>query len=99
IQPTGRISRYRFSEGVIKSHARLTYNQVHAMMEKGDKLVRERFTHLLSQLEELYALYRVLHKARQARGAIDFNLPETKIVFGKDRKIEKIVPYERFTSH
>jgi ribonuclease R len=41
----------------------------------------------------------VLQKGRSARGAIDFDLPETKIVFGKDRKIEKIVPYERFDSH
>lgn len=99
IHPTGRIMRYRFTEGVIKSHARLTYNQVHAMIEKGDKNVRERFNHLVTHLENLYDLFRTLHKARNARGAIDFNLPETKIVFGKDRKIERIVPYERFNSH
>ena len=29
-------------------------------------------------------------KHAQERGAIDFDMPETKIVFGKDRKIEKI---------
>ena len=99
IHPTGRIMRYEFSEGVIKSHARLTYNQVHAMMEKNDKRMRERFNPIVSQLTQLYDLFRVLQKARKARGAIDFDLPETKIVFGKDRKIEKIVPYERFDSH
>lgn len=99
IHPTGRIMRYQFSEGVIKSHARLTYNQVHAMMEKNDKRMRERFAKIVPHLTHLYDLFRVLHKARQARGAIDFDLPETKIMFGKDRKIEKIVPYERFNSH
>jgi ribonuclease R len=99
IHPTGRIMSHRFSEAVFRSHARLTYNQVHAMMEKNDKRMRERFADYVPRLEELYALFRVLQKARKARGAIDFDLPETKIVFGKDRKIEKIVPYERFDSH
>lgn len=99
IHPTGRIMKYEFSEAVFRSHARLTYNQVHAMMEKNDKRMRERFSARVTQLEHLYELFRVLQKARKARGAIDFDLPETKIVFGKDRKIEKIIPYERFESH
>ncbi len=99
IHPTGRILRYRFSQAVFKSHARLTYNQVHAMMEKKDKRMRERFTDHVEHLTRLYDLFRTLQKARKARGAIDFDLPETKIVFGQDRKIEKIVPYERFDSH
>jgi ribonuclease R len=99
IHPTGRIMRYEFSEGVIKSHARLTYNQVHAMMEKNDKRMQGQFPAVYPYLQHLYALFDVLHAARQKRGAIDFDMPETKIVFGKDRKIEKIVPYERFGSH
>ncbi len=99
IHPTGRILHYDFMEGVIKSHARLTYNQVHTMMEKNDKRMCERFTEVVPYLTHLYDLFRVLHKARSGRGAIDFDLPETKIVFGKNRKIEKIVSYERFDSH
>jgi ribonuclease R len=99
IHPTGRIMRYRFIEAVFKSQARLTYNQVHAMMEKKDKRMRERFKDNLMHLSHLYDLFRTLSKARKARGAIDFDLPETKIVFDKDRKIKKIVPYERFDSH
>lgn len=99
IHPTGRILRHRFCESVIHSHARLTYNQVHAMMEKQDNRMREQFKALVPQLTHLYDLFKTLHKARRARGAIDFDLPETKIVYGKDRKIEKIVPYERFDSH
>lgn len=99
IHPTGRITRYEFTEGVIHSHARLTYNQVHDMMEKKDRRMRERFKDDVPHLENLYELFRTLQKARKARGAIDFDLPETKIVFGQNRKIEKIVAYERFDSH
>lgn len=99
IHDTGRIMKYRFCNAVFKSHARLTYNQVHAVMEKNDKRMRERFSQHVPYLEHLYDLFRVLQKARKSRGAIDFDLPETRIVFGKDRKIDKIVPYERFDSH
>lgn len=99
IHPTGRIMRYQFSESVIHSHARLTYNQVSAMMEKNDRRMRARFPDVVPHLTHLYDLFRVLQKARKARGAIDFDMPETKIVFGRNRKIEKIVPYERFDSH
>lgn len=99
IQANGRVSRYVFSEAIIKSHARLTYRQVHAMIEKNDQQMRTRFQALVPHLTDLYALFHVLKKARTARGSIDFDLPETKIIFGRDRKIEKIVPYERFESH
>lgn len=99
IQPSGRISRYVFHEAAIQSQARLTYTQVHAMMEKKDRRMREQFKHLVPHLTNLYDLFGVLQKARKSRGAIDFDLPETKIIFGKNRKIEKIVPYERFDSH
>lgn len=99
INDTGRIMRYRFMEGVIHSHARLTYNQVYAVMEKQDRRMRDQYSEFVPQLSHLYDIFRVLSKARRSRGAIDFDLPETKIIFGSSRKIEKIVPYERFDSH
>ena len=89
IHQTGRIMKSEFHESVINSHARLTYNQVHAMMEKNDNRMRERFAEVVPHLVNLYDLYHVLKKARAARGAIDFDMPETKIVYGKDKKIEK----------
>lgn len=99
IQPTGRISKFDFSEAVIHSHARLTYSQVHAMIEKNDRRMQARFKDVVPHLKNLYDLFHTLISARKKRGAIDFDMPETKIVFGRDRKIEKIIPYERFDSH
>lgn len=99
IHASGRIMKHRFCNAVFKSRARLTYHQVHAMMEKKDKRMRERFTDVVPHLQHLYDLFHVLQNARKTRGAIDFDMPETKIIFGKDKKIEKIVPYERFDSH
>ncbi len=98
ITAAGKISHYQFHEAVFRSHARLTYDQV-AAMEEGNKELRQKYAALWPHLEDLFALYRVLHSARQKRGSIDFDLPETKIIFGTDRKIEKIIPLQRNDAH
>lgn len=99
ISAAGKITHFQFHEAVIKSHARLTYNDVYAAVEQNDAALRERYQALMPHLEELFRVYRVLHKARIKRGAIDFDLPETKIVFGEGRKIERIVPLQRNDAH
>lgn len=99
INPAGKITRYDFYEAVIRSHARLTYNQVFAMIGKQEVALRKQFEALVPHLEELFVLYRILRKTREKRGAIDFDLPETKIIFGAGRKIEKIIPTERNDAH
>jgi ribonuclease R len=99
ITATGKIDGYKFHEGVIHSHARLTYNQVYAMVEQSDAALQKKYKKLLPALEELFSVYRTLHAARLKRGAIDFDLPETKIIFGPDRKIERIVALLRNDAH
>lgn len=99
ISSSGKISSYRFAEAVIRSHARLTYNEVYAMVEKGDADLQERYKKLYPHLQELFKVYRTLQALRKKRGAIDFDLPETRIVFGKDRKIERIVALVRNDAH
>ncbi len=99
ISPNGKITRYKFHEGVIKSHARLTYNQVYAMVAQNDAELQSLYRELLPHLTELFTIFHVLRKERERRGAIDFDLPETKIVFGSGRKIEKIVPLQRNDAH
>ncbi len=99
ITPTGRIRKFRFFDGVMRSHARLTYNEVAAMLLEGDTALSARYASLLPHLQELHALYGVLRQARERRGAIDFDRLETRIVFGPQRKIEKIVPLERNDAH
>lgn len=99
INRDGKLVRSRFFEGVMRSHARLIYDDVAAMLVGGDKALRERFGHVLPHLENLHDLFRVLRKMRRKRGAIDFDTTETRIVFGPDRKIEQIVPVQRNDAH
>ncbi len=99
ITPEGKIRRSRFYEGVIHSHARLIYEDVAAMMVEGDRKLRRRYRELLPHLETLFEIYRALRREREARGAIDFETEEYRILFGENQKIEKIVPVERTEAH
>jgi ribonuclease R len=96
---TGKVKAFRFLEGVMRSHARLTYTKVAAMLIDGDAALRKQYAALVPHLEELYRLYGKLRAQRDKRGAIDFETTETRIVFGADRKIERIVPVVRNDAH
>lgn len=98
VSAAGQVSGYKFYEGIIHSHARLTYNQVGAALA-GDEAVREELADRLNELENLNELYKSLREARTERGAIDFETVETRIVFNDERKIDEIVPVRRNDAH
>ncbi|KEI70012.1 ribonuclease R [Endozoicomonas elysicola] len=103
ISATGKLSGYKFYESVIRSHARLTYNKVWAMLseplsEEG-KVLRSEYRSLTLHIDQLYSLYKTLISVRGERGTIDFDTVETQIIFGRHRKIEQIVPTVRNDAH
>ena len=95
----GSVRRSRFYNGVMHSHARLTYNTVAKIVVDQDETLRETHKALVKQLDQLYELYHALRALRDARGAIDFDSVETKIVFDEDRKIDRIEPVHRNDAH
>ena len=99
INEDGRVIRSGFFNAVMRSHARLTYTNVAKILVDGNKTLAKKYAKIIPDLQELYSLYKVMRKQREVRGAMDFDTQETKIVFGKDRKIEKIVPTERNDAH
>ncbi|MDX1656514.1 MAG: VacB/RNase II family 3'-5' exoribonuclease, partial [Candidatus Competibacteraceae bacterium] len=99
LNPEGKIVRSRFHEGVMRSHARLTYDAVAAMVVDKDERLRKEYQGLVKHLDRLYELFHILHEARGGRGAIDFETQETVIEYGPDRKIERIVPSSRNDAH
>ncbi len=99
INPEGRIIRSKFHEGVMCSHARLTYDVVAAAIVDGNPERRRSLGELVPHLENLYTLYNALKGARERRGAMDFDTQETHIEYGADRKIERIVPSKRNDAH
>ncbi len=102
ISQSGKISGYKFFEGVMHSHARLTYTKVGAMLDATHEEhadLRTEYKHVLKDIEQLHSLYKVLRVARSKRGAIEFETTETRIIFGTERKIENIIPVVRNDAH
>jgi ribonuclease R len=95
----GKLKDYKFYPAVMYSHARLIYTKVAKMLVEGDKELREQYKSLLPHLEDMHGLFRILRKRREHRGAIDFDTTETRIIFGEERKIERIVPLIRNDAH
>ena len=106
ISAKGTVSSYQFYEGVIHSHARLTYTQVARAI--GDKSLtgnsdalqtRSELSNVVGQLDDLHDLYNVLIKVRHQRGAIDFDSAELQFQFAADGRVQGVVPRARNTAH
>jgi ribonuclease R len=100
VSKTGKLGKTRFYEAVIRSHARLTYDQAWAYLENplegaADELTPE----VRASLQTLYAVYGALKEARDARGALDFRGGEVKARIGGDGRIEGFYAVTRNDAH
>ncbi len=99
----GEVRGYQFYDAVICSSARLTYDEVWSMLSGSASAARAAAgTHsaqLRAHLNHLYDLYRIMARAREARGALDFDTVETRIVCDPAGRIERIEPLVRNDAH
>ena len=98
ISAKGKMTDYQFYEAVMNSHARLTYNKVAKILEK-DTALCDRYASLVPHLQNLHEMYQALVKARQQRGAIEFETIESKFIFNALGRIERIEPVVRNDAH
>jgi ribonuclease R len=80
IDHQGKIVAQDFTAGVIRSVERMTYTNVHLLLE-GDAGLRERYKPLVARFELMRELALALNRKRVRRGSIDFDLPEPLIEF------------------
>jgi ribonuclease R len=93
----GRVVRSEFHDGVIRSAARLTYQQAQAIVD-GDADVRRTHASLVGLVERMDELARLMRKQRLARGALDFDQPEPKLILDASGEVTGIVSHERLDS-
>ncbi len=94
VDAAGKKTAHKFGRGLMRSAARLTYEQVEAAHEAQDDL------HLpAGQLACLYAAYRALLSAREARGTLDLDLPERRVILNEAGAVDAIIPRPRLHSH
>jgi ribonuclease R len=88
IDGAGRKTAHRFGRGLMRSASRLTYEQVQATHDADP-----------AQFRDLYAAFRALAAARQARGTLDLDLPERKVELSPDGQVARITSRPRLDSH
>jgi ribonuclease R len=98
IDPQGEILGYEVGEGVIRSARRMTYTQVHGILE-GDRELRAEFAPLVPEFERMLDLARILNRKRDRRGSIDFDLPEPLIEFDEFGAMKAVTRAERNWAH
>jgi ribonuclease R len=97
IDKNGRTLRHQFVRGLMKSHARLTYNQVQAAVDGTlDNLTAPLFD---TVIKPLYCAYDALSRERLDREPLDLDLPEKKIVLDKEGKVQEVQARLRLASH
>jgi len=90
----GRIQGYEILEGLIRSAARMTYTQVHKILD-GDTETRAQFAALVPSFERMRHLAGLMNQRRQERGSIDFDLPEPVIHFDDQGQMSGVTRSER----
>ena len=98
IDHAGEIVSYEIHEGVIRSAARMTYNEVQAILD-GDHSMRQQYASLVAEFERMEVLAKILNRKRVKRGSIDFDMPEPVIEFDEAGLMQGVQRSERKFSH
>ena len=97
IDKSGKVLEYKISESVIKSSARLVYDEVSDFLEKGKETAKvSAHAEMLKEMEELASC---LRKAREELGSIDFDIDEAEFEIDKDGVPIDIFLSERRTAN
>ncbi len=92
------VVRHEICESVIYSCHRLTYTQVQKVLD-GDEEQRARISDVADDLVLMAEYAKKMEDNRVARGALDFNIPETFVEIDENGKTIGIRARERYAAH
>ncbi len=97
IDAQGNLKKYKFVRGLMKSVARLTYEQVQSAIDGKTDATTE--TLVDTVIKPLYAAYKILDAARERRGALDLDMKERKVVVDAKGNMTGVMLRPRYDSH
>jgi len=97
IDADGHLLRHQFRRALMRSHARLTYEQVQAAKDGTPDKTAKPLT--ATVIEPLYGAYQALLRGREKRGVLELDMPERKIELAPDGSVAAIVKRQRLDSH
>lgn len=95
VDKKGKLLKAKFTRCMIRSAARLTYDDVQAVFD-GKSALNDA---LKPYIENLRGAYEILAKARKNRHALEIDAPEREITLDDAGHVVKIQTRERFDSH
>jgi ribonuclease R len=111
IDKRGRFVDHKIYKSVIRTKERMTYTDVNAILTgvataasaagdaRGRASLHEKYGYLFPEFERMGELYEILRARREARGSIDFDLPEADVILAETGEIEAIRATERNIAH
>ena len=99
IDRRGRFVDHKIYKSVIRTKERMTYTDVNAILTARTPELEQRYGYLIPDFERMLALYEILRARRDARGSIDFDLPEADVMLSETGDIEAIKATERNVAH
>jgi len=97
INKDGRLLSHKFVRGLMRSAARLIYEEVEQAHRGFPNDKTENIYEAV--IQPLYEAYEILKKAREKRGALEIDIPERKAIIDEKGNVKAIVPRERLDSH
>lgn len=94
INRNGEVLNSSITEGVIKTVKRLNYEDCNKVLEEGIKAVPD-YEEVYNSLVKMSELAEILFERKHNLGALDFDIPESKVVIDDNGKTIDIVPRER----
>ncbi len=99
IDSKGNIVGHEIFESVIESKARMVYDDVSDMLEKGDLQLIEKYSFLYDDLVKMAELADILRRKRKDKGSLDFDFDEAEILLDEDEVPVQIGIAQRRTAN
>jgi len=97
IDQGGKLTQWRPFRGLMRSHARLIYEQVQAAFDGVTDDITDPL--LTPVLTPIHAAFKILEKARARRGALDIDMPERKIMIDDTGTMTGVTLRARYDAH
>ncbi|AXJ96819.1 ribonuclease R [Sphingomonas sp. FARSPH] len=92
VTKAGALKSWRFTRAVVRIAANIAYEDAQTVIDAGEGA-------RIDALRPLWACWRALSKARDAREPLDLDLPERRVVLDEKGRLLSVAPRERLDAH
>lgn len=100
ISHNGEVISYNFNEALVKSKAKMNYNEIELYLSGEEKAIKEKYPEeIINNIDTLYLLHKALKDNRSNNITLQVVRDDFKITLDQNKKIREITPFEYKTSN